>query len=42
MINEFEVRMVKFRQSTGADLDTEVKLPYTFCGMIIRQESATS
>ncbi|XP_045128837.1 Bardet-Biedl syndrome 4 protein-like isoform X2 [Portunus trituberculatus] len=24
MINEFEVRMVKFRQSTGADLDTEV------------------
>ncbi|XP_042211693.1 Bardet-Biedl syndrome 4 protein-like [Homarus americanus] len=24
MINKFEVRMVKFRQSTGADLDTEV------------------
>ncbi|XP_050711452.1 Bardet-Biedl syndrome 4 protein-like isoform X2 [Eriocheir sinensis] len=24
MINEFEVRMVKFRQSTGADLDTEI------------------
>ncbi|KAK3872539.1 hypothetical protein Pcinc_022384 [Petrolisthes cinctipes] len=24
MINEFEIRMVKFRQSTGADLDSEV------------------
>ena len=26
MINEFEARVVKFRQATGVDLDSEVKL----------------